>query len=207
MFDPPARLALGLLTGIAFGLLLQKGRVARFGTILGQLLLKDWTVLKVMATAIVVGAVGVHLLADAGLASLHVKPFLVGGVLLGAVAFGVGMAVLGYCPGTSVAASGEGSRDAMAGVVGMLAGALAFVLAFPSLEPAIRGLGDLGEVTLDAALGVSPWAVLAPLAALAGGLLWWAEHARAPADRPAPAQGREPVDAAARERRPSRADR
>jgi len=67
MFESPGQLALGLLTGFAFGFLLQKGRVARYQTILGQLLLKDWTVLKVMLTAIVVGSVVPLLLGLLGL--------------------------------------------------------------------------------------------------------------------------------------------
>jgi uncharacterized membrane protein YedE/YeeE len=158
MFDEPLKLALGLLTGILFGLLLQKGRVTDFRVIVGQLLLRDWTVVKVMATAVVVGSVGVYALFQAGHASLHVKPLLFGGVVAGAVLFGVGMAVLGYCPGTGVAACGEGRRDAMVGVLGMLFGAGVFVALYPALRPLIEGLGDRGEVTLPQLLGVSPWA-------------------------------------------------
>ena len=60
MFESPDQLLLGLLTGIAFGFLLQKGRVAKYQTILAQLLLKDWTVLKIMMTAVVVGSIGVE---------------------------------------------------------------------------------------------------------------------------------------------------
>ncbi len=56
MFDSPEKLLLGLLTGIAFGVLLQKGRVAKFAVIVGQFLLKDWTVVKIMGTAVVVGS-------------------------------------------------------------------------------------------------------------------------------------------------------
>ena len=59
MFDPPLKLLLGLITGILFGFLLQKGRVAKFPVIVGQFLLRDFTVLKVMLSAVVVGAVGV----------------------------------------------------------------------------------------------------------------------------------------------------
>src|SRR4051794_7669958 len=106
MFESPDQLVLGLLTGIAFGFLLQKGRVARFQTILGQLLLKDWTVLKVMATAIVVGSAGVYTLVALGAAELDIWPFQVAAVLLGAVLFGIGLAVIGYCPGTGMAGSG-----------------------------------------------------------------------------------------------------
>lgn len=166
MFDTPDKLILGLLTGILFGFLLQKGRVAKYSVILGQLLLKDWTVFKIMATAIVVGAIGVYTMVAMGTASLHVRPFLLGGVLLGAVLFGIGMAAFGYCPGTSVAASGEGSRDAMAGVFGMLTGAGIFVAAYPWLESVIEAGGNLGEVTVPEFLGVPPWLVILAVATI-----------------------------------------
>ena len=163
MFDSPERLLLGLLTGVVFGVLLQKGRVAKFPVIVGQFILKDWTVAKVMGTAVVVGSVGVYSLVSAGHAHLQVKPFLLGGVLLGGVCFGVGMAVFGYCPGTGVAACGEGKPDAMVGVLGMLAGAFAFVAAYPALQPVIKGLGDMGKVTLPDVTGTSPWLWVAAL--------------------------------------------
>ena len=172
MFEEPTKLALGLLTGIVFGFLLQKGRAAKFHVIIGQFLLKDWTVVKIMGTAVVVGSIGVYALVSMDLASLHVKPLLLGGVLLGAVCFGVGMAVFGYCPGTSVAACGEGRRDAMVGVLGMLAGAAAYVTLFPALQPIIKGLGDAGEITLPQITGTSPWPWLAGLA-LVGTLALW----------------------------------
>ena len=150
MFDEPTKLVLGLLTGIVFGFLLQKGRAAKFHVIIGQFLLKDWTVVKIMGTAVIVGSIGVYALVAMDLASLHVKPLLLGGVLLGAVCFGIGMAVFGYCPGTSVAACGEGRRDAMVGVLGMLVGAAVYVALFPALQPIIKGLGDAGEITFPA---------------------------------------------------------
>src|SRR5215210_6760396 len=121
--EPLGNLMLGLLTGIGFGFLLQKGRVAKYQTVLGQLLLKDWTVFKVMITAIVTGAVGVYFLVERGAATLDIWPFQPAAMLLGAILFGVGIAIIGYCPGTGMAGAGEGSRDAMIGVVGMIAGA------------------------------------------------------------------------------------
>jgi uncharacterized protein len=157
MFDSADKLALGLITGIVFGFLLQKGRVAKYEVIVGQFLFKDWTVVKTMGTAVVVGAGGVYALVAMDLASLHVRPALFGGVLTGAVLFGIGMAVLGYCPGTSVAGCGEGRRDAMVGVLGMFVGALVFVTMFPTLQPLINGLGNLGEVTLPQLTNTSPW--------------------------------------------------
>ena len=168
MFDSPDKLLLGLATGVVFGFLLQKGRVAKFPVIVGQFLLRDWTVVKIMGTAVVVGAVGVFALVAAGHAGLHVKPLLLGGVLSGGVLFGVGLAVLGYCPGTTVAACGEGRRDAVAGLLGMFAGAFGFVAAWPALQPVINGLGDAGKVTLPDLTGTSPWLWVGGLAALGG---------------------------------------
>ena len=80
------------------------------------------------------------------------------------------MTVLGYCPGTSVAACGEGRRDAMAGVVGMFAGALTFVVAWPHLQPVIKGLGNEGKVTIPDLTDTSPWLWIAgmTLAGIAG---------------------------------------
>jgi hypothetical protein len=137
MFDPPLKLLLGLLTGILFGFLLQKGRVAKFPVIVGQFLLRDWTVVKIVLTAVAVGSIGVYALVSIGAAELHIKPALLGGVIFGGLLFGAGIALFGYCPGTSVAACGEGHRDAMVGVAGMLVGAFAYVWSYPVLASPI----------------------------------------------------------------------
>ena len=173
MFDSPPKLLLGLVTGIVFGVLLQKGRVSKFEVIVGQFLFKDWTVVRMMGTAVVVGSVGVFALVAVDLASLHIRPMLFGGVLLGAVLFGIGMAVFGYCPGTSVAGCGEGRRDALVGVLGMFAGAAMFVVFYEQLQPVIQALGDWGKITLPDITNTSPWIWVSML--VAGGtaaLLW-----------------------------------
>ena len=128
----------------------------KYQTILGQLLLKDWTVVKIMTTAVVVGAAGVDTLIALGAVRLDIWPFQVGGVLLGAMLFATGLAVIGYCPGTDMAGSGEGSPDAMVGVLGMITGAGIYVAASNWLEPIILGLGDLEKVTVPELLGVPP---------------------------------------------------
>jgi uncharacterized membrane protein YedE/YeeE len=157
MFDAPSKLVLGLLTGIVFGFLLQKGRVAKFPVIVGQFLLRDWTVVKIMLTAVAVGSVGVYALVSLGMAQLHVKPAVLGGVIFGGILFGVGIAIVGYCPGTSVAACGEGHPDAMVGVAGMLSGAFVYIRLYPQIQTATKALPDWGEITLPAATGISHW--------------------------------------------------
>ena len=166
MFDEPLKLVLGLVTGILFGILLQKGQVAKFQTILGQFLLKDWTVLKVMATAIAVGTIGVHVLVAGGQASLHIQTAALARVIIGGILFGIGLVIFGLCPGTSVAACGEGRRDAMVGVIGMLIGAGTYVAAFSALEPIMKSLPDFGKVTLPQVTGTSPWLWVLGLASI-----------------------------------------
>jgi uncharacterized membrane protein YedE/YeeE len=165
-FDPPGDLLLGLLTGVAFGFLLQKGRVAKYQTILGQLLLKDWTVFKIMFTAVVTGAIGVYAMVDAGAARLDIWPFQPAAMLIGAALFGVGISVIGYCPGTGMAGAGEGSRDAQVGVLGMIAGAGVFVLGYNALEPLSLSLGDWGKATVPGLLGISHWPLIGALVVL-----------------------------------------
>ena len=126
--ESTGKLLLGLGTGVAFGTFLQKGRAAKYDVIVDQLLLRDATVAKIMGSAIAVGSVGVHVLQRTGHAKLDIKPLRLGGIVPGAVLFGAGLAVLGYCPGTTLAAIGEGRRDAIAGALGMLTGAALFVI-------------------------------------------------------------------------------
>jgi hypothetical protein len=189
MFESPDKLALGLITGVAFGFLLQKGGVADYQTILGQLLLRNWIVVKIMSTAIAVGAVGVYALVGGGAATLDVWPFQIGGVMVGALLFGAGLAVFGYCPGTSVAASGQGSRDAMVGVAGMAAGAGVFVVAYPSLESVINGFGNVGKITFVELFGISPWTVILALLVMVALALLLVERYEGRGTRPPPARG------------------
>lgn len=167
--DSPWMVVGGLLAGFVFGFLLQKGQVAKYRVIVGQFLLADWTVLKVMLTAIVVGAIGVYAMLDLGLiAHLHVKGATLAANALGGVIFGVGMVGLGYCPGTGVAAVFSGSRHGLWGLAGMVVGAGIFTASFPALSSGFLKIGDMGKVTLADVSGVSHWVFIVVLAAIAG---------------------------------------
>ena len=168
IFDSPLTLFYGALTGLLFGFLLQKGGVTRFSVILGQFLLEDFTVLKVMGTAIVVGAIGIFGMRAMGMdVTISVRNALPVGNIVGGLIFGVGMVILGYCPGTAMAAIGDGSRHAIAGMAGGLLGASIYGHAHPWLAPHLTETVNLGRVSLDSATGLSPWWVIAALAAAA----------------------------------------
>jgi hypothetical protein len=155
----PLQLALGFLLGIPFGFFLQKSQVTRYDAIFGQLIFQDFTVIKVMFTAILVGMPGIYLMRRLGWVELHIKPGAVGSTVIGSLIFGVGLAILGYCPGTTIGAVGQGSLDALCGgVTGMLAGAATYANAiYPKLqERSILDIGDFGKLTIPEWLGVRP---------------------------------------------------
>ena len=89
-----ARLFLGLVTGILFGFILQKGQVTKYQKIVSFFRWSDLTVQKVMFAGILSGMVGVYALHEFGLVNLHIKPTLLGTNILGGLIFGAGMLLL-----------------------------------------------------------------------------------------------------------------
>lgn len=164
--DRNAQLVLGLLTGIVFGFLLQKGGVTAYGVILGQLLLHDFTVLRVMLTAVLIGMIGVYALKTAGLASLHIRKGSVGATVVGGLIFGAGFAILGYCPGTAAGAVGAGALDAVAGMAGIAIGAGLFARLYPYLDRTILNRGAFSAETMPELLGIRPVIAVALVAIL-----------------------------------------
>ena len=155
-----SELILGLVTGLIFGALLQQGRVLRFEKQVGAMLFKDMTIFKFMLSAIIVGMIGINLFVDLGVISLSVKSTVIGANLIGGILFGAGWAVMGYCPGTSLGAIGEGRWHAVWAVLGMLVGAAVYAEAYPALKASVNTWGKFGKVTLPQALGVSHWVLI-----------------------------------------------
>jgi uncharacterized membrane protein YedE/YeeE len=149
--------------------LLQKARVIRYDKQLGALRLIDMTIVKFMLSTILVAMVGTYLLKDLGLAKLSIKPTILGGVILGGLIFGIGWGFLGYCPGTSAGALGEGRHDAIWGILGMLAGAALYAETYPGMKKTVLTWGDLGKITFPQVLGVNHWIIIAII--VIGGLL------------------------------------
>jgi uncharacterized protein len=169
------QLTVSLGIGILFGFLLQKGGVTRYDVIIGQLLLKDWTVVKIMLSAVITGTLGVHALHSLKLVQLHPKPGSIGTSLIGGLIFGIGFAVLGYCPGTAMGAVGQGSLDAIAGIAGIIIGAGLFAAFYSKLKSTILQFGEFGDLTIPRYLRVNEWIVVIPAAIMLIALLAWLE--------------------------------
>ncbi len=166
---------LGLITGVVFGALLQQGRVLRFEKQLGAMLLKDMTIIKFMLSAILVGMVGIYILYDTGSVELSHKSMNVGAVVVGAVLFGAGWAIMGYCPGTSIGAVGEGRWHAVFAIIGMLIGAAVYAELYPMLSRTVLAWKDFGDISLPESLGISHWVIIPIFWAVALALFAWFE--------------------------------
>ena len=165
----------GLVTGILFGFFLQKGRVIRYDKQLAALRLKDMTIVKFMMSHIVVAMVGVYILYDMKLVQLSIKPTILGGVILGGLIFGLGWGLIGYCPGTSLGALGEGRWDAVWGILGMLMGAAIYAELYPLMKGTVLTWGNYGAITIPKVLGINHWPVIAVIAAGTLFLFRWLE--------------------------------
>jgi hypothetical protein len=160
------QMALGLAFGVVFGVFLQKAGVTRYDVIIGQLLLVDFTVLKVMLSAVVVGTVGVHFMHGRGLVNLHIRSGSFGSAAVGGLIFGAGFALLGYCPGTVAGATGQGGMDALVGgVTGLILGSWIFAVLEPRLTPFLSR-GEFRHRTLQEVVHLGTWQTIVPVIAL-----------------------------------------
>ena len=172
------KLLWGLLFGIIFGFLLQKGGVTKYDVLINQLLLTDFTVLKVMLSAVVTGMIGLHIMQGLGWIKLRPKAGSWGKNAIGGLIFGVGFALLGYCPGTIAGAIGNGYLDALtAGLVGIVFGSGLLATVYPRLKEGVLKKGYFGNMILPQVLKVNTWVLIIPLAIFIVAILYFIERA------------------------------
>jgi len=179
---PPAPLTAGRLLaaivfGLMFGFLLQKGGVGKYNVLVGQLLLQDFTVAKVMLTAIVVGMVGIFALHHFAKVNLHLHPTKLAAQTLGGLIFGAGFALIAYCPGTGAVALGQGSWDVLFGMAGLVAGSFLYAELSGWLKQTVETWGNHGKLMLPDLLHI-PRAIFVPaFALLLLAVLFWLDRA------------------------------
>lgn len=130
-------LLIPLAIGIAFGFALERAGLGDARKLAGQFYLADFTVFKVMFSALVTAMLGAFWLGRLGLidlGALHVPETFLAPQAAGGAIFGVGFVISGLCPGTSCVAAASGRMDGVAVVGGLFAGVLATGLGFPLIE-------------------------------------------------------------------------
>ncbi len=154
---------IAIALGVAFGFCLERGGMAYAPKLAGQFTGADFTVLRVMFSAIITAMLGLFWLDRLGLrdlASVYVPNTHLPAQIIGGVIFGAGFATAGLCPGTSCVAAATGRLDGLAVMVGLILGVIAFNMAHPLSDAA-----TLGPQTLPSALGI-PYGVVVCLVVL-----------------------------------------
>lgn len=169
----------GLLTGIAFGAILQRVGASSYAMIVNMLRLKDLTIMKFFFLAVGVGSLGIYVTESLGTVHIGIAPLYLVGIIVGGLIFGVGWAVSGYCPGTSLVAMGEGKIDAAITVLGGLVGALALALVWDWVEPNLVEPLNYGSKSLPDVLGVKPLLVATVLTAVFVAFVMYLDHLKA----------------------------
>ena len=163
MFETVSNLGQGsvlmvFIIGIFFGGIIQYTRVDKFEKIAGFAMLKDTIVPKMLFMTVGLTSIGLYFMVEAGYAHYHVKPLMLGGLVVGGLLFGVAMAIMGKCPGTGPISIAEGRIDVLVGAIGGLFGGLVFTLYYEQFKGVMgESLGRLNLVNLmegDATIAV-----------------------------------------------------
>lgn len=159
----------GLLTGIAFGIVLYKVGATRYSRVMGMLTLRDTKIMKFAFTTVSVASILYGLASLAGVSEAwsletRIMPYLGGAHLLGGVLFGAAMGFTGLCPGTCAAKAGGRAGEKRFGGIAALVGLVIGVLIFSVLRQPLADAGVYAarprSLTLHGFLGL-PYGVVA----------------------------------------------
>jgi hypothetical protein len=155
----------GLFIGILWGYVLQKSRACKYEVVARLFLLQEFTIFRVGAPLILTMMVLLHVLVDIGIVDQLVVPStVIFAQILGGLIMGAGIAISGYCPGTSAGALGEGALDALFFMFGMFFASAFFAEIYPFVNKVLFSVGNLGSVTIPDLLGINHWFLIIPLA-------------------------------------------
>jgi uncharacterized protein len=146
--------------GVAFGFCLERGGMGYAPKLAGQFTGTDFTVLRVMFSAIITAMLGIFLLDRLGWidrTTLFVPITNFPVTALGGGLFGLGFATAGLCPGTSCVAAATGRLDGLAVMAGLTLGVV----------PPLHDAQADGPQTLPALLGLSDGAIICLIVLLA----------------------------------------
>jgi uncharacterized membrane protein YedE/YeeE len=149
---------LGLVMGAVFGIALEKSRVFEPGTIVSQMQLRTFLMLKIFLTAVATGLVVLAVLNGLWGVKMHPKALVWPADVVGGLLLGAGISIAGACPGTVLAQIGAGYRDAWCTVAGGILGAMVFGYLEPALRPFLLS-GGPGKVTFDRLAHLPFWSL------------------------------------------------
>lgn len=135
-----------LFIGLLFGAIIQYSHAHKFEKIAGFAILKDTVIPKMLFLAIGLASIGLYFMIKFGYATYHIKPIIMGGLIIGGILFGISMAILGKCPGTGPVSIAEGRIDVLVGAIGGIFGGLVFTLYYDKIKLVMGP--NLGKISL-----------------------------------------------------------
>lgn len=162
----------GLIVGIIFGFVMQRGRFCMNSAIRDTALLQDYTLLKSVGVAILLEMFGFAIMSAAGWITPNPKPLFGWANLVGSFIFGVGMVIAGGCASGITYRVGEGMMGALAAVIGLAT--TGTMTAMGILKPIMVSLRPAEAIspTLSGVLGMEYW-ILALIISIVAGVIWF----------------------------------
>ena len=162
-------LLIAAVIGVAFGAALERAGLGDPVKLAGQFYCRDFTVVKVMMSALITAMLGSFWLGRLGLVDLgafyvpetSLVPQLTGGLI-----FGLGFVLSGLCRGTACVALASGRIEGAVTMLGLLTGVTLTGLAFPAIE-SFYDLTPRGVLTLPQLTGL-PYGVVVALVTMMG---------------------------------------
>ena len=155
-------IGIGIIAGIAFGYILVSVGMGNSRKISAVFYGEDWSVMKIMFSAVVTTMLLSYSASYAGILDLSLVQMAnvnLTAVIVGGLLFGVGMTIGGYCPGTSVAAAVTRKVDAFVFIGGFLAGVWLYAVNYSWISVYLFS-ENLGKLTLSSIFGI-PQGILA----------------------------------------------
>ena len=177
-FDFAYSLQIAGLVGFFFGFVLERAGFGDARKLTAIFYLRDFAVLKVMFTAIVVCVLGLLYLSFLGwmdLGRVYILPTYIWPQIAGGLILGVGFVMGGYCPTTSIVATVSGKLDGLIFILGMVLGSIIFAELFPLLQGFYEA-GSMGAVLLPDFLHLNTGVVALLVCLMALGAFWVTER-------------------------------
>ena len=114
----------GLIVGVLFGFVLQRGRFCMNSAFRDIILLKEFKLAKAVVIALITLMIGFAIFALAGVIDLAPKPLKIWGAVVGGLVFGIGMVLAAGCASGTTYRVGEGMIGSLVAGFGLTLGAL-----------------------------------------------------------------------------------
>jgi uncharacterized membrane protein YedE/YeeE len=176
-FDTVYAFQLAGLIGFMFGFVLERAGFCSPRKLTAIFYLRDFAVLKVMFTAIVVCILGLLYFSSFGwidLSRVYLLPTFIWPQIAGGLMLGIGFVMGGYCPTTSVVGTVSGKLDGLVFIVGMIMGSAFFAELYPFLKGFYTS-GDMGAIRLTDMFNINSGVIAFLVCLIAIGAFWLVE--------------------------------